>query len=159
MNKFMLSLATLLLFSFSGFAQTTTDPNAGTQGTQSSSPAMQQQQPGASDQSGMNGANSNNSEKKIKGCVAQQNGQYVLETKHGKTIALSGTDVSAHVGHTVALHGTWAGTSASASTQTSTGNAESSGQSFNVTKVDMISDNCSMKGNMSSGSNSNTPQQ
>jgi hypothetical protein len=35
-----------------------------------------------------------------------------------------------------------------------------SGNSFNVSKVDMLSDNCnSMKGNMSTGSNGNTPQQ
>ncbi len=57
-----------------------------------------------------------NSQKKIKGCVAQQNGQYVLETKHGRSVPLSGQDVSAHVGHTVALHGTWSAASTGSQT-------------------------------------------
>jgi hypothetical protein len=96
-----------------------------------------------------------NSERKIKGCVAQENGQYVLQTKRGKSVPLSGQDVSAHVGHTVALHGTWA--AAAAGSQTSTGMG--AGNSFDVTKVDMISDSCNMKGNMSPGSGSATPQQ
>lgn len=153
MKKIMLPFATVLLFALATFAQTTAtpDPNAGTQGTQSASPSMQQ---APSNDTSMSGA-ANNSEKKIKGCVAQQNGQYVLETKHGKSVPLSGQDVSAHVGHTVALHGTWA--AASAGSQTSTG--MSAGNSFNVSKVDMISDSCSMKGNTSTGSGTATPQQ
>lgn len=151
MKKIILPFATVLLFALASFAQTTAtpDPNTGTQGTQSASPSMQQ---APSNDSSMSGAT--NSEKKIKGCVSQQNGQYVLETKHGKSIPLSGQDVSAHVGHTVALHGTWA--AASTGTQTSTG--MSSGNSFNVSKVDMISESCT-KGSMSSGSGSATPQQ
>jgi hypothetical protein len=153
MKKIMLPFATILLFSLATFAQTTATPDAtpGAQGTQSSSPSMQQ---APSNDTSMSGAT--NSQKKIKGCVAQQNGQYVLETKHGRSVPLSGQDVSAHVGHTVALHGTWS--AASTGSQTSAGMA--SGNSFNVSKVDMLSDNCnSMKGNMSTGSNGNTPQQ
>jgi hypothetical protein len=153
MKKIMLPFATVLLFALATFAQTTATPDStpGAQGTQSSSPSMQQT---PSNDTGMSGAS--NSEKKIKGCVAQENGQYVLQTKHGKSVPLSGQDVSAHVGHTVALHGTWAGTAAAGS-QTSTGMA--SGNSFDVTKVDMISDSCKTKGNMSTGSNGTTPQQ
>jgi len=155
MKKIMLPFATVLLFALATFAQTTATPDStpGAQGTQSESPSMQQTPSNGSSMGG-----SMHSEKEIKGCVAQQNGQYVLETKHGKSIALSGQDVSAHVGHTVALHGTWAAASAnsqSAGSQTSTG--MSSGNSFNVTKVDMISDSC--KGNMSNGSGSATPHQ
>jgi Protein of unknown function (DUF5818) len=158
MKKMMLSLATVLLFTVAGFAQAdTTDPNAGTQGTQSSSPSMQQgTQSGSSGQMGeMNGTKG--SEKTLRGCVAQQNGQYVLETKHGKTVALTGEDVSAHVGHTVAVHGMWA--SANAGTQSSATAAGTSGPTFDVTKVKMISSSCSTKGNMSTGSSDATPQQ
>lgn len=152
MNKLMLSFATLLLFTLTGFAQSTANPNSGMQGTQDSSPAMQQQQTPSSD----SGMNNSNMPKKLRGCIAQQNGQYVLQTKHGKTIPLSGQDVSAHVGHTVALHGTWAGSNAG--TQTSTGAASDAASSFEVTKVDMISDSCNA-GGAPSGSNNTTPQQ
>ncbi|HEY1801743.1 MAG TPA: hypothetical protein VGG46_12490 [Terriglobales bacterium] len=150
MKKIMLPFATVLLFALATFAQTNSPQTTpGSQGTQNESPSVQQT---PSNDTGMSGAK--HSEKKIKGCVAQQNGQYVLETKKGKSVPLSGQDVSAHVGHMVALQGTWA---ASAGAQTSTGMA--SGNSFNVTKVDMISDSCNMKGNMSTGSGSATPQQ
>lgn len=152
MKKIMLPFATVMLFALATFAQTTATPDAtpGAQGTQSASPSMQQT---PSNDSGMSGAK--NSEKKIKGCVAQENGQYVLQTKHEKSIPLSGQDVSAHVGHTVALHGAWG--AAAAGSQTSTG--MSAGKSFEVSKVDMISDSCTNKGNMSTGSNTGTPQQ
>lgn len=151
MKKIMLPFATVLLFALATFAQTNSpDATPGAQGTQSASPSMQQT---PSNDTSMSG--SKNSEKKIKGCVAQENGQYVLQTKHGKSIPLSGQDVSAHAGHTVALHGMWA--SASTGSQTSTGMAP--GNSFDVTKVDMISDSCNMKGNMSTGSGNATPQQ
>lgn len=153
MNKVMLSIATILLFTLAAFSQTnTTDPSAA-QDTQSTSPSMQETPQSNSGTMGNSG--NTNTEKKIKGCVAQQNGQYVLETKHGKAIPLSGADVSAHVGHTVALHGMWASSAGSA---TSAGSSASAGQSFDVTKIDMISESCSTKGNMS-GSGSPTPQQ
>lgn len=156
MKKIMLPFATIVLFSLATFAQTSTTNQSSTQGTQSASPTMQQPDTQAGS-TGMNGNATDTSEKKIKGCVAQQNGQYVLQTKHGKSIPLSGQDVSAHVGHTVALHGMWAGSS-SAGTQTSTSSA-SSGGSFQVTKVDMISDSCTEGNNKSMGSNGSTPQQ
>lgn len=154
MNKVMLSLATVLLFTLAAFSQTSTTEPSGAQGTQNSSPAMQETP--QTGNSGMNGSTANTSQKKIKGCVAQQNGQYVLETKHG-AIPLSGQDVSAHVGHTVALHGTW--TSSAAGTPSSTTSTQAAGQGFDVTKVDMISESCNMKGNMGAGSSGTTPQQ
>jgi hypothetical protein len=158
MKKLMLCCTSIMLFSLVSFAQTSTTPDSNStpssQGTQSASPSMQQPDTQAGS-TGMNGNATDTSEKKIKGCVAQQNGQYVLQTKHGKSVPLSGQDVSAHVGHTVALHGMWA--SSSAGTQTSTSPAGSAG-SFEVTKVDMISDSCTMSSN-STGSTSPTPQQ
>lgn len=138
-------------------------PGSG-QGTQQSSPTMggpqgRQQpgtgQPGQNDPMGQTGqsqtgqdqtGNTNhndNGEHKLKGCVQSQGGQYVLETKKGKTVALAGQDVSAHVGHEVAVKGTW-GSSGSMS-PSSTGTASSGERSFNVTDVKMISDTCSGK--------------
>ena len=140
--------------------------SAGSQGTQGSSPSMQQPgstqpgtaQPGApgqqpdmgpatSDQNGSTAnTNSTKGEKKLKGCVESQNGQYVLETKKGP-VSLAGQDVSAHVGHEVSLKGMWEN---SGSTATSTSSA--SHGTFNVTDVKMESEQCKMKTKDSSGS-------
>jgi hypothetical protein len=143
------------------------------QGTQQSSPAIggQQgrQQPGVGlpgqndpigqtgqDQTGNTNRNENGGEHKMKGCVQSQGGQYVLETKKGKMVALTGQDVSAHVGHEVALKGTWG----SGSTPSSAGTASRGERAFNVTDVKMISDTCGGKekhsdSSMGAGANPN----
>lgn len=138
---------------------------SGAQGTQNSSPTMSQpgqnptqQQPGmdqtTQDQNTTN-QNQNNGEHTIKGCVQSQGGSSMLETKKGKEIALSGQDVSAHNGHEVALKGTWEkGSSMSA---TSSGNGNTSGKTFNVTSVKMISETCKMKGSSANSGTSATP--
>jgi hypothetical protein len=115
------------------------------------------------DQTGNTSNRPEKSEKKLKGCVQSQGGQYVLETKKGKEVALTGTDVSAHVGHEVAVKGTWEKGGNSSMSQSSTG-ASSNEKTFNVTSVDMISDTCGGKskgkssdmgnsGSMGNGSN------
>src|SRR6476660_7966324 len=112
MKKLMLSMCfTSAFFVTAAVAQTTP---GGSQGTQQSSPGMSQpsqQQPGMgqpsdNSQSGQmgqsqSGANNQNDkgEKKLKGCVQSQGGQFILETKKNKTVSLTGQDVSAHVGH------------------------------------------------------------
>jgi TolA-binding protein len=126
-------------------------PSGAGQGTQQSSPSSmgRQPQPGAGqpDQNAPTGqeqtSNTTKSEKKLKGCVQSQGGQYVLETKKGKDIALSGQDVSAHVGHEVAVKGTWE--KGGSMSQTSSGTASSNEKTFNVSGVDMISDTCGGK--------------
>jgi hypothetical protein len=134
-------------------------PSGGSQGTQQSSPGMNgprgQQQPGMgqpdqnspmgqTDQTGNTSNRAEKSEKKLKGCVQSQGGQYVLETKKGKEVALTGQDVSAHVGHEVAVKGTWEKGGNASMSQSSTG-ASSNEKTFNVTSVDMISDTCGGK--------------
>jgi hypothetical protein len=136
----------------------------GAQGTQNSSPGMSQpgQQPGAgqsgnsypSSQTDQGSANQNqtNGEHKLKGCVQSQGGQTILETKKGKTVALTGQDLSAHSGHEVEVKGTWEnGMSA-----TSSGSTGTSGKAFNVTSVKMISETC--KGTHQSGSMDHSSQ-
>jgi hypothetical protein len=122
-----------------------------------------QQQPGGMNQpdanapgtqTDQNAANQNqtNGERRLKGCVQSQGGQYALETKKGKTIALAGQDVSAHVGHEVSVKGTWEnGMSA-----TSSGNTGASGKTFNVTEVKMISETCGGKSHSGSMDHSST---
>jgi hypothetical protein len=166
-----ISLSMFVAFAFfvaTAMAQSGTAPGAG-QGTTGSSPSMSQprgqQQPGMTqpdNSTPMGQTDQNNSgmthekgEKKLKGCVQSQGGQYVLESKHGKTVALTGQDVSAHVGHEVAVKGSWEnGSSAAAASSSTTG--ASAQKTFNVTSVDMISDTC--KGSKgSSGSMGTTP--
>ena len=179
MNKFMLSiLVTFALCAATAFAQ------QGTPGTQRSSPNMgSQQQPGTQQQPGatqpgmgqdqtsptaqtdQNTPNENKEAagKTLKGCVESQGGQYMLETKKG-SIPLTGQDVSAHVGHEVKVKGAWEKAGSAASTESNSG--AMSGKSFNVASVDMVSENCKVKGKGSSsgmgtgsGTGTGTPNQ
>jgi len=82
--------------------------------------------------------------KKIKGCLQNAGGKYMIQDKHGKQIALSGSpDFSSHVGHTVVAHGTFASgsDSSNAGTAASTSGTASTDQ-FMVTKLDMVSESC-----------------
>lgn len=157
MKKSLMCMCTIFVFFMAAaVAQTsapTETPSQGSQGTQSSSPSMSQ---GTNPGGTMAGDNSTNStgnmktEKKMKGCIQSQGGQYMLQTKHGKDLMLTGQDVSAHVGHEVTVHGMWEG-GTSGMSNTSSGSASASGKSFNVTSVDMISDTCSMGKGTKSG--------
>ncbi len=138
----------------------TDTPSQGTQGTQSSSPSMSQGNntgtPGtmAGDNSTTQTGNMKG-EKKMKGCIESEGGQYVLRTRHGKDIQLTGEDVSAHSGHEVTVHGMWA-SGMSGMSNTSTGGASASGKSFNVTSLDMISDTCTIGKGKKSGMSDNS---
>lgn len=157
MRRISLSICVAFAF-FVASAVAQTAPG-GSQGTQGSSPSMSQpgQQPGYGGQAGAGqstsdqnttGQNQNNGEKKLKGCVQSQGGQYVLETKHGKQVALTGQDVSAHVGHEVAVKGTWESGGGMSATASNSGSA-SGEKSFSVTNVKMISESCGGKGSSS----------
>ena len=167
-----ISLCTLvalaLLVSSAAIAQAGGSPR----GTQGSSPGMSQpgsagQQPGypSSQQPGSTGTvgsptdqnapsqKPEKSEQKLKGCVQSDGGQYVLQTKKGN-INLTGQDVSAHAGHEVAVKGTWESGGGSNSSAASSG---SSGKTFNVASVDMISDSCSGKKGSSGSMGTSSP--
>ena len=115
-------------------------------------------------------------EKSMKGCIESENGGYMLEEKGGKEVMLTGSDLSAHVGHMVKVHGMWqsgsmsSGSSASNSSDSNMagssnsnssmsessnmdhnkmGKMDHNGQSFMVNKIDMISDQCKMDKGMS----------
>jgi Protein of unknown function (DUF5818) len=160
MKPMWVSMITAWLF-FATMALAQSSPSGGhPQGTTSSSPAMNGQ-PGAPnsgvDQSGSPGMPDNQSgsmsgngagpksEKKMKGCVASQGGQYLLETKKGKAVPLSGQDISAHVGQEVTVHGTWDQSSPNSMSSSSAGGSADSGKTLNVTSVDTISDSCGGK--------------
>jgi hypothetical protein len=95
--------------------------------------------------------NSARGEKKMKGCIKSEGGKYMLEEKHGKESALTGSqDFASHLGHTVAVHGTWNSGSDMSSSNSS---MSASGSQFLVSKLDMISDSCKMDKESSSPDN------
>jgi hypothetical protein len=168
MKKVLMCSCTALVFLVAAAVAQTSSPTypstPSAQGTQGSSPSMGQQgatsDPAAQGSMSQGSGNSTDStmkadKTKMKGCIQSQGGQYMLQTKKGKDVMLSGQDVSAHVGHEVTLHGTWeaAGGNTSGMSNTSSANASPSGKSFNVTSVDMISDTCTTGNN---GKNSGT---
>jgi hypothetical protein len=100
-------------------------------------------------------------EKKLKGCIESQGGQYMLQEKSGKQVKLTGSaDLASHVGHEVTVHGSYeasgAGSAANSSSEkmpsssgSTTANPTSSTtgeQEFMVTKIDHESDTCKIKG-------------
>jgi hypothetical protein len=99
--------------------------------------------------------NQANAEHTIKGCVQSEGGSYVLETKKGKEIPLTGQDVSAHVGHQVALKGTW-GEHAMSSTEAGSSSNAGAKKPFDVSSVKMISESCKGKSTGSTSSPSET---
>ena len=164
MMKSLLSVAASLIF-FAAVSVAQSTPADSSQGTQGSSPTSQQdpsvgQGSSAGQSSGSMGQDSSTmsqgsemkGEKKMKGCIRSEGGQYSLEDKHGKTTPLSGQDLSAHVGHEVTVHGMLASGSSSGASETASGSMGSSGKSLNVTKVDMISETCSLDKNKSKSS-------
>jgi hypothetical protein len=94
-------------------------------------------------------------EKKVKGCIKSEGGQSVLEEKSGKTVNLTGSDVSAHNGHEVTVHGTWEGGASAAASSSSGAATAKAGKTFYVTSMDMISDSCT--GGKTKGGASSTP--
>ena len=165
MKRLLLMLGTCLAFTAMSMAQTSqqTSPNP-TYPSGTSSPTMQQDS-----QQGSMANSENKGEKKIKGCIRSENGKYVLESKHHKMIALTGSeDFAPHVGHTVTVHGNFLNGSNSASSGSMSGNtgtatgtsptgtaptssagassAGGEGSEFQVTKMDMVSESCTMEG-------------
>jgi len=132
------------LASMMAAAQTSpgTMPPAGTTpSTQpQTAPSQTTDMPGAGTQS------EKKTEKSLKGCIQSSGGQFSLEEKHGKEIALTGSqDLASHVGHTVTVHGTFAnGSEASGATASASGGGMSAGEQFMVSKVDMVSEKCNL---------------
>jgi hypothetical protein len=129
-----------LVFGTVSIAQTT----PGTQSPDTNPSTQPQTTPSQS--SDMSKMGDTKGEKKLKGCLKSSGGSYTLEQKGGKDVALSSSqDLSAHVGHMVTVHGSYAGGSSSASgAASSSATSSTGGDTFTVTKVDMVSDSCGM---------------
>ncbi|MGA9800562.1 MAG: hypothetical protein WBQ68_16230, partial [Terriglobales bacterium] len=93
----------------------------------------------------------NNGERKITGCIRSEKGKYALEKKGHKKVWLSGPeDFAPHAGHTVILYGTYLNGSTPANSgqadpnKASQPSASRQETNFQVTKVEMVSDTCSV---------------
>jgi len=147
MKHIVIAIVFALVFGLAAVAQTTPgNPQAMPQGT---NPSAQPQTsptpaPDMSSSGNQSTATETKGEKKLKGCIESEGGKYMLEDKHGKEVALTGSqDFASHVGHTVTIHGTFAnGPDASASTTANSGMSASGGQQFLVSKLDMVSESC-----------------
>jgi hypothetical protein len=153
MKNIFVVTAFAFVFGVTVFAQTTPGTAQSPQGRdRSAMPETTPSQTSPAQTPGMSNPNSpddTTGEKKLKGCIASQGDKYVLEDKHGKEITLSGSqDLASHVGHTVTVHGTYSnGSDASAGASASASATSSGGTSvgtFLVSKVDMVSDTCTM---------------
>ena len=180
MRHILITIAAILAFGLMSLAQNTapssqqtgtqsTNPTTGTSSTRAGQYGSQSSASGSTGQSS-NTTASTKGEKKLKGCIESQGGQYVLREKNGNEVQLTGSaDLASHVGHEVTVHGTYQGSNgASAGTSnekmpsasgspTANPNAgtNTAGQQFMVDKIDHHSSTCKMKG-ASSGSASST---
>ena len=137
------SLSVCVAFAFFVASAVAQMAPGGSQGTQNSSPSQTQSGTGqmGSDQGTSQSTQSqSNGERTLKGCVRSEGASYVLETKKGREVALAGQDLSAHVGHEVAVKGTFG--SGNGMSSTSSGNAGGAEKTFNVSSVKHISDTC-----------------
>lgn len=145
MKKTMMAMT--MMFALGCFAQTSsTGSNSGSTAGQnsgaSSSGNTSSDQNGSMNSSGsMNGnqsmsGGSMKGDKTLKGCVQSQNGNYMLEEKHGKMVMLTGSDLSAHVGHMVKVHGMWQSSSMSSGSTSGSMSQSSSGSTDNSGSTD-----------------------
>jgi hypothetical protein len=150
-----LVMTTLLALAVTAVAQTTpssTQPQSATPSLQpSASSTPPQDMPGSATASQSAGSDKSKTEK-LKGCIQSNGGQYMLEDKHGKQVTLTGQDFSAHVGHTVTVHGAYADGSTGVSANAVNG-GKSSGQQFVVSKMDMVSEQCGVAKSKTKGMN------
>jgi hypothetical protein len=151
--------------------QGTSSTNQGTGSNQDGSTPSTASDSSATDESHTSADDAAKSGKKLKGCIRSESGKYVLETTHDKMVSLAGSeDFGPHVGHTVTVHGRFvqgqkstgpmsehsgmsngdmSGTSGSKSPSgTSSGGDQSDASSprFQVTKMEMVSDSCTLDG-------------
>src|SRR5580704_10283103 len=88
---------------------------------------------------------------KLTGCIRLESGKYLLESKRHKKIWLSGpVEFAPHTGHTVILHGSFLNESASTNTspenqRTATEPVTRQENNFQVAKIEMVSDTCTLK--------------
>jgi|HubBroStandDraft_3_1064219.scaffolds.fasta_scaffold628427_1 hypothetical protein len=96
-------------------------------------------------------------QQKLTGCIRSDQGKYVIGNKLHKKIWLSGPeDFGPHKGHTVTLYGSYLNDTTSTNKRRSA-DASRPGSNFQVTKIDMVSNTCSLKSTQSDSESSPRP--
>lgn len=146
----VLTIVLTMLLGLTALAQTPApDPQATPQGSTPSA----QPQTSPSQSPDMTNSDQGKGEKKLKGCIQSEGGQFMLQDKHGKSTVLTGSqELSSHVGHTVTVHGTYAGGGASG-----VSSGTSAKDEFTVSKIDMVSDSCKEKADKSKDHDNSKP--
>ena len=168
MRKALLCIAVLLAFGLTAVAQDTgTSGQSSTSTTTTKTTKTKRSKKAASDTSaaGETGASAAKTST-ITGCIEKSGDDYMIKNgRHKKGVKVTGSDdLSAHVGHTVKLTGTWASASAASTTgtgETKGGGTKMANREFNETKVDMVSESCTTGASKSASgkkSTATTPQ-
>lgn len=128
MKKILPMLVTCLLLNAASMAHGTQQvPPAS---SEHSAPSMQQDS-----QPRSMASSANRGDKVVSGCLRSKDGKYMLESKHHRTIWLTGSeDFAPQVGHTVTVHGSFM-----SSTEVSPAGQVSD---FQVKQMDMVADRC-----------------
>jgi uncharacterized protein DUF5818 len=153
MKQLVMTVVFALVFGLAALAQnpSSTDPQSGA--SPSASPSAQDQNPSASPSAAPSASQtaepSSAKEKKLKGCLQSENGKFILQEKNGKTVELTGQDLSAHVGQMVKVEGSASAGAESLPAGTgqpsaAAGSSSSATEQFSVTKIDKVSDTCDM---------------
>jgi hypothetical protein len=141
-----LSNACIFLLGLTAIAQEPNHPPPGTQDPKAPSRSSDTRPSSAAPTSAAGIAG----EQVLQGCIGSHNNRYVLNESRGETVPLLNThDLAPYVGHAVALYGNFAaedagGVRPSNSGSTAAGNAEHSSPPFVVTKIDVVSEICSI---------------
>jgi hypothetical protein len=84
-------------------------------------------------------------EKRLRGCVKSKGGNYVLQEKGKKDVALGGSqNFATHLGHTVTLRGTFANGSHMDNGGSANASTDGTPVTFIVSKLDMVSESCGL---------------
>src|SRR5438067_6350041 len=154
MRKALLCIAVLLAFGLTAVAQDTgTAGQSSTSTTTTKTTKTKKSKKAAGDMGDMGMKTST-----MTGCIEKSGDNYVLKNgRHKNGVKVTGSDdLSAHVGHTVKLTGTWASASAAGTGETKGGGTKAASREFNETKVDMVSETCTMGAGKAASSSSDT---
>jgi hypothetical protein len=123
------------------FAQKPNHPLNGTQDTKPIPQTPESQNPSA-----QMPATDTASEQVLQGCISSKGGKYFLRSGDGESVVLSGNqNFGLHLGHNVAVRGTFTSpnTEASKPVDSASGKAGEPVHEFTVTKLEIVSENCS----------------
>src|SRR5437763_12751304 len=154
MRKALLCVAVLVAFGLTAVAQDTGTAGQSSTSTTTTKTTKTKHKKAAGDMGDMGAKTST-----MTGCIDKSGDGYVLKNgRHKNGVKVTGSDdLSAHVGHTVKLTGTWASASAASGTgETKGGGTKMSNREFNETKVDMVSDTCKTGAGKAASSSSDT---